>query len=105
MKLDQRVVIVIGAGQTPGETIGNGRAASILFAREGAPLLLVDNSTRWLTAMQYHLENQLISIRIRPTGFKDCRGQFLCKWLFDNRNEFKGSRFLVNFDSFRTGTS
>ena len=34
--------IVVGAGQTPGETIGNGRAAAILFAREGASVVLVD---------------------------------------------------------------
>jgi NAD(P)-dependent dehydrogenase (short-subunit alcohol dehydrogenase family) len=34
--------IVVGAGQTPGETIGNGRAAAILFAREGAQVVLVD---------------------------------------------------------------
>jgi NAD(P)-dependent dehydrogenase (short-subunit alcohol dehydrogenase family) len=37
-----RVAIVAGAGQTPGETVGNGRAASLLFAREGAQLLLID---------------------------------------------------------------
>jgi NAD(P)-dependent dehydrogenase (short-subunit alcohol dehydrogenase family) len=36
------VAIVVGAGQTPGETIGNGRATAILFAREGARVLLVD---------------------------------------------------------------
>jgi NAD(P)-dependent dehydrogenase (short-subunit alcohol dehydrogenase family) len=34
--------IVVGAGQTPGETIGNGRAAAVVFAREGALVLLVD---------------------------------------------------------------
>jgi NAD(P)-dependent dehydrogenase (short-subunit alcohol dehydrogenase family) len=34
--------IVVGAGQTPGDTIGNGRAAALLFAREGAKVLLVD---------------------------------------------------------------
>jgi NAD(P)-dependent dehydrogenase (short-subunit alcohol dehydrogenase family) len=33
---------VVGAGQTAGETIGNGRATSLVFAREGARLLLVD---------------------------------------------------------------
>jgi len=32
----------MGAGQTPGETIGNGRAIAILFAREGAEVLCVD---------------------------------------------------------------
>src|SRR4030042_6502934 len=35
--------IVVGAGQTPGDTIGNGRAISALFARAGAKVLLVDN--------------------------------------------------------------
>ena len=31
-----KVAVVVGAGQTPGDTIGNGRATAILFAREGA---------------------------------------------------------------------
>ena len=42
MRLEHKVAIVVGAGQTPGATIGNGRATSILFAREGAEVLLVD---------------------------------------------------------------
>jgi NAD(P)-dependent dehydrogenase (short-subunit alcohol dehydrogenase family) len=42
MRLKDRVAIVVGAGQTPGDTIGNGRATSILFAREGARVVLVD---------------------------------------------------------------
>ena len=42
MRLKDRTAIVVGAGQTPGETIGNGRATAILFAREGAHVLLVD---------------------------------------------------------------
>lgn len=33
---------MVGAGQTPGDTIGNGRATAILFAREGARVVLVD---------------------------------------------------------------
>ena len=41
-RLDDRVAIVVGAGQTPGETMGNGRATAITFAREGARLLLAD---------------------------------------------------------------
>jgi len=32
----------MSAGQTPGETIGNGRAKAVLFAPEGARVLLVD---------------------------------------------------------------
>jgi NAD(P)-dependent dehydrogenase (short-subunit alcohol dehydrogenase family) len=42
MRLKDKIAIVVGAGQTPGETVGNGRAAAILFAREGATVLAVD---------------------------------------------------------------
>jgi NAD(P)-dependent dehydrogenase (short-subunit alcohol dehydrogenase family) len=42
-RLAGKVGIVVGAGQTPGETIGNGRAAAVMFAREGARVLLVDH--------------------------------------------------------------
>jgi len=41
-KLAGKVAIVTGAGQTPGDTLGNGRATALLFAREGAKVLLVD---------------------------------------------------------------
>ena len=41
-RLQDKVAIVVGAGQVPGDTIGNGRAISILFAREGATVMLVD---------------------------------------------------------------
>ena len=36
------VRVVVGAGQSPGKTIGNGRATALLFAREGATVLAVD---------------------------------------------------------------
>ena len=42
MRLKGKTAIVVGAGQTPGTTIGNGRAMAILFAREGADVLCVD---------------------------------------------------------------
>ena len=42
MRLQDKVAIVVGAGQRDGETIGNGRATAVLFAREGATVLLVD---------------------------------------------------------------
>ncbi len=41
-RLEGKAAVVVGAGQTPGETIGNGRAMAILFAREGARVLCVD---------------------------------------------------------------
>ena len=41
-RLAGKVAIVMGAGQTPGDTIGNGRATALLFAREGARVVAVD---------------------------------------------------------------
>lgn len=41
-RLKRQVAIVMGAGQTPGETIGNGRAVSLIYAREGAIVITVD---------------------------------------------------------------
>ncbi len=41
-RLDGKVVLVVGGGQTPGETVGNGRAICIRFAHEGASMVVVD---------------------------------------------------------------
>jgi NAD(P)-dependent dehydrogenase (short-subunit alcohol dehydrogenase family) len=41
-RLAGKTAVIVGAGQTPGEQMGNGRATALLFAREGAKLLLVD---------------------------------------------------------------
>ena len=43
MRLQDRIAIVVGAGQSPGEGIGNGRATALTFAREGARVLCVDH--------------------------------------------------------------
>src|SRR5260370_42122511 len=44
MRLKDRVAIVVGAGQSPGEGIGTGRATALTFAREGAKVLCVDHN-------------------------------------------------------------
>src|SRR5438094_9834302 len=43
MRLKDKVAIVVGAGQSPGEGMGNGRATVLRFAQEGAKVLAVDN--------------------------------------------------------------
>ena len=43
MRLKDKIAVVIGAGQSPGEGMGNGRAAVLRFAQEGAKVLAVDN--------------------------------------------------------------
>jgi NAD(P)-dependent dehydrogenase (short-subunit alcohol dehydrogenase family) len=43
MRLKDKIAIVVGAGQSPGEGMGNGRAAVLRFAQEGAKVLAADN--------------------------------------------------------------
>jgi NAD(P)-dependent dehydrogenase (short-subunit alcohol dehydrogenase family) len=54
MLLNDRIAIVVGGGQTQGETIGNGRATAIELAREGARVWVADrriDSARETVAM------------------------------------------------------
>lgn len=44
MRLQDKTAMIVGAGQSPGETVGNGRATALLFAREGARVACVDRS-------------------------------------------------------------
>lgn len=44
MRLKDKVAIIIGAGQSPGSGVGNGRATVLRFAQEGARILAVDRS-------------------------------------------------------------
>ena len=48
MRLAHKTAVIVGAGQTPGQTMGNGRAVAVRFAQEGASLLLVDKNHEWL---------------------------------------------------------
>jgi NAD(P)-dependent dehydrogenase (short-subunit alcohol dehydrogenase family) len=48
-RVDGKIAIVVGGGQTPGHTIGNGRATALLLAREGATVLVAD---RYLESAQ-----------------------------------------------------
>lgn len=43
-RLDGKVAVVMGAGQSLGDGVGNGRAAAMRYAREGARILAVDRS-------------------------------------------------------------
>jgi NAD(P)-dependent dehydrogenase (short-subunit alcohol dehydrogenase family) len=41
-RVQDKVAIVVGGGQTPGQTTGNGRATAIVLGREGAKVIVVD---------------------------------------------------------------
>ena len=58
MRLEGKVAVITGAGQAQGESIGNGRAAAILFAREGAKLVLANRSMASLEGTREHLRKE-----------------------------------------------
>ena len=75
MRLKDKVAIVVGAGQTPGDTIGNGRATAILFAREGARVVLVDYNYESALETQALIEAEggtCLSFKADVTRQEDC---------------------------------
>jgi NAD(P)-dependent dehydrogenase (short-subunit alcohol dehydrogenase family) len=44
MRLEGKNAIIVGAGQSPGEGMGNGRATALRFAQEGAKIMAVDRN-------------------------------------------------------------
>jgi NAD(P)-dependent dehydrogenase (short-subunit alcohol dehydrogenase family) len=76
MRLGGKAGIVVGAGQTPGETVGTGRAAALLFAREGAKLMLADRdlASAHQTAAMIADEGGLAEcVRADWTNAADCK--------------------------------
>jgi NAD(P)-dependent dehydrogenase (short-subunit alcohol dehydrogenase family) len=75
-RMRDKVAIVVGAGQTPGETIGNGRATAILFAREGARVMLADRdleSAAETGAMIEKEGGECLPFRADVNSEADCR--------------------------------
>src|SRR5215475_2970848 len=44
VRLKDKIAIVVGAGQSPGEGMGNGRATVLRFVQEGATVMAVDRN-------------------------------------------------------------
>ncbi len=42
MRLEHKIAVIVGGGQQPGETLGNGKATALRFAQEGATVVVVD---------------------------------------------------------------
>jgi len=57
-RVQDKVALVVGAGQTPGQTIGNGRATAVLLAREGARVLLVDRNEAAAAETQAQIKSE-----------------------------------------------
>lgn len=76
MRLDGKVAIIVGGGQTPGDAVGNGRATALLFAREGARVLVADRilrSAEETCAMIASEGGTAAAIEVDVTREDDCR--------------------------------
>jgi NAD(P)-dependent dehydrogenase (short-subunit alcohol dehydrogenase family) len=75
MRLGGKAGLVVGAGQTPGETVGTGRAAALVFAREGARVMLADRdlaSAQETAAMVKDAGGVADCVRADWTNAADC---------------------------------
>ena len=76
LRLEGKVAIVTGAGAA-GDGIGNGRAAAILFAREGARVMLVDRDVALAEATQRMIAaegGEAAAFEANVVREDDCRG-------------------------------
>ena len=75
-RLAGKVAIIVGGGQTAGETIGNGRATAMRFAQEGARVLVVDrrlNSAEETVAMIRAAGGEALACEADVTRAADCQ--------------------------------
>lgn len=76
-RLNNKIAVVVGAGQTPGATMGNGRATALRFAAEGASVLLVDrdaDSVQETAAMVTNAAGNCSVLVADVTDENQCRG-------------------------------
>jgi len=74
-RLSGKVAIVGGAGTQGGGGVGNGAATAILFAREGAKVVLVDAVPDWIEPTRATIEaegNETLSVVADVTKAQDC---------------------------------
>lgn len=60
-RVEGKIAVVVGAGQSPGETIGNGRAIALLLAREGATVFCVDKNGESAEETASHISSDAVA--------------------------------------------
>lgn len=78
-RLIGKIAVIVGAGQQPGSSMGNGRATAIRFSQEGATCLLVDRNAEWAEETR-----QSLAMDDRSTVFEaDVTDEEACKRLIE----------------------
>ncbi len=106
-RLQGKVALVTGAGSR-GDGIGNGRAAAILFAREGARVVLADQDLAAAEATQAMIAaegGEAVAVRADVTNIVDCRdmvAEAVDRWgrldILDNNVGIGGAGSVVDVD-------
>ncbi len=76
MRLSGKVAVVSGAGTFGGSGVGNGAAAAILFARNGARVALIDAVGEWAEATARIIEEErgeAVALAADATNPDDCQ--------------------------------
>ena len=76
MRLKDKIAIVVGAGQSPGEGMGNGRATVLRFVQEGAKVMAVDSdlASAEETAAMARQRAAMRGVRSRRNARGDAQG-------------------------------
>jgi len=106
-RLQGKVALVTGAGSR-GDGVGNGRAAAILFAREGARLVLADQDREAAEATRAMIAEEggeAVVVRADVTNIVDCRDMVavaMDRWgrldVLDNNVGIGGAGSVVEVD-------
>jgi NAD(P)-dependent dehydrogenase (short-subunit alcohol dehydrogenase family) len=79
-RVEGKVAVVTGAGSVPGPGVGTGKAISILLAREGAKLVLVDLFPERAEETKQAIEaegGEAIVVKADCTKWRDCSDMVL----------------------------
>ena len=93
MRLKGKIAIVTGAGQRPGLGMGNGRATAVLFAREGAKLILANRSIHSAEETRDHRLRYRLAYngieQMKPTAVATASRRIILNCEFDMANSFR----------------
>lgn len=99
MRMHGKTAIIVGAGQSPGSGMGNGRATAITLAREGARVMCVDRDLASAEETARHATEAGAAAGVTSFGFKaDVRSDAEMKAMVDAAMQQWGRIDLLHYN-------